>query len=279
MSKKIDKGPVPPERIEELIRAGRRRSSLTAILSIEGYSQEEIDKAFTSYQARQAQREEKPAPTQPRKEEKEEAPVAEKQEPTRKASPEVVFKPVTIPDAASWAPVPAIDAEKVLAGGRPNDVAVLKKPVGEIAATINSLGEGLTSLRRNLDEDRAVLRTLNTKIVDDLNRLEKDVNERVSAVSSSTQSGLSSLASNMTGQIKMEVVERLTRIIDSLDKSQASSQKLQSEVNSLKSFLNNIVDVQDSLLKRVEEIERQQLESRSELRELKAAMQKREVVD
>jgi len=279
MSGKFDKGPVPPERIEELVRAGRRRSSITSILTMEGYSQEEIDRAFTDYQSRQAQRAAVPQPTPPQQPPKGveiETPMKEKPTPPPEAPPsEITFQPLTIPDTPSWNPPPSVQAEQVLAGTKPNEMAVLTGPVKGIATAINGLGENLTSLRKGLEEDRSILKSLNVKMVDDLSKLEKRMGERVSSVASSTQTSLSSIATNITGQIKNEVVERLNKIIDSLDKSQASSQRLRSELSSLKSFLNNIVDEQTSLLKRIEEIERQQSESRTEIRELRAVMRRR----
>ena len=279
MSRRFDKGPVPPERIEELVRAGRRRSSITAILTMEGYSQEDIDRALTDYQSRQTQRVVAPQPTPPQqlpKGVKTETLLTEKPTLSPEApSPETTFQPLTIPNLSPWNQPPSIQAEQVLAGTRPKEMEVFVGPVKGIATAINGLGENLTSLRKSLEEDRSILKSLNMKVVEDLSKLEKRMDERVSSVASSTQTNLSSIATNITGQIKNEVVERLNKIIDSLDKSQASSQRLQSELKSLKSFLNNIVDEQTNLLKRIEEIERQQSESRSEIRELKAAVRKR----
>lgn len=270
MSRKVDKGPVPPERIEELVRAGRRRTSITAILTMEGYSQEGIDKAFADYQIRQEQR--MVASQQPPKGAEKETQITEK--PTI-PSEEVSFKPLTIRDVPPWNPPPSIQAEQLLSGAKPNETTALIEPVKGIATTINSLGDCLTSLRKNLEEDRSILKNLNTKIVDDLSKLEKHMNTRVSSVASTTQSNLSSIAANITGQIKDDVVERLNKIIDSLDRSQTSSQKMQFELRSLKSFLNSIVDEQTKLLKRIEEIERKQSESRSEIRGLRAVMKEK----
>lgn len=272
MSRKVDKGPVPPERIEELVRAGRRRTSITAILTMEGYSQEGIDKAFADYQIRQEQR--MVASQQPPKGVEKDIQITEKPtSPSEEVS--AVSKPLVITDVPPWNPPPSIQAEQLLSGAKPSETTALIEPVKGIAATINSLGDGLTSLRKNLEEDRSILKNLNTKIVDDLSKLEKRVDTRVSSVASTTQNNLSSIAANITGQIKDDVVERLNKIIDSLDRSQTSSQKMQIELRSLKSFLNSIVDEQTKLLKRIEEIERKQSESRSEIRGLRAVMKEK----
>ena len=279
MSKKSNKGPVPPERIEELFRAGRRRSSITAILVMEGYSQEEVEKALADYLNRQAQRPITPQPTppqQPTKGVEPEEPPKEKPTPSpARPSIETTFQPLSIPNVSSWNPPPSIQAEQVLTEISPNEMATLTGPVRKIATAINGLGENLTSLRKDLEEDRSILKSLNSKMVDDLNKLEKHVGEQVSSVSSSTQTSLSSIATNITEQIKNEVIERLNRIINSLNESQASSQKLRSEMKAMESFLNNIVDEQNNLLKRIEAIERRQSESRLEIRELRATIQKK----
>ena len=270
MSRKVDKGSVPPERIEELVRAGRRRTSITAILTMEGYSQEAIDKAFADYQIRQEKR--TMTSQQPPKGVEIATTTTEKSTTPSEGISEEPSKPLIIADVPPWNPPPSIQAEQLLSGAKPNEMVTLLEPVKGITAAINGLGQNLISLRKNLEEDRSILKNLSAKIVDDQGKLEKRMDTRVLSVASTTQTSLSSIAANITGQIKDDVVERLNKIIDSLDRSQASSQKMQLELKSLKSFLNGIVDEQTMLLKRIEEIERRQTEIRLEIRELRVTI-------